>query len=257
MCVCMCVHVCAHSMMMMCVCVCVMMTCSINSSIQVDVYPEGFNESNGVELVSKYDVVVDGSDNVSTRFLVNDACVLAGKPLVSGCAVRLEGQLTVYNYRDGPCYRCLYPSPPPVESVTSCADGGVLGVVPGIIGSIQALEVQKILMGNMDDGVLYKRMLVFNAQRGTFRTVNVRPRQTDCALCGDHPTVAYLRSYGKVNCAPARPLHESLHQENRIAVEEYADNVLGPRISHLLVDVRDEHQFEICSIPNAISMSPL
>lgn len=195
----------------------------------------------------RYDVIIDGSDNVATRYLVNDACVIAKKPLVSGCAVRLEGQLTVYNYKGGPCYRCLYPTPPPPESVTDCVSGGVLGVVPGVIGTLQALEAMKILMG-CESGVLSQRLLIFHGLNGSIRTVKVRGRLKTCAVCGDNPTITKLVAYPNISCSVVN----DLSVKNRISVCDYK-KVLDEKCDHVLVDVREPHQYEICSFPNALS----
>lgn len=245
----------------------------LNSSVRVDLHREGFTERNGLELVKQYDVIIDGSDNVSTRYLINDACVMAGKPLVSGSAVRFEGQLTIYNYQNhhhhndekdekegeerGPCYRCMFPTPPPAETVTNCADGGVLGVVPGIIGCLQALEAQKLLMKMGEEQLLVKRMLIFNAKTCNFRTVKIRSRRRDCAVCGDSPSIASLVAYQQ-HCsdapAPAKPLQDQLLlPEQRITCEEYRQ-ILREKRPHVLVDVRDAHQFDIASLPGAINV---
>uniref|UniRef100_M1C0J9 Molybdenum cofactor synthesis 3 n=1 Tax=Solanum tuberosum TaxID=4113 RepID=M1C0J9_SOLTU len=145
-------------------------TCrSINSSTQIVEHREAFRTSNALEIVSKYDVVVDATDNAPSRYMINDCCVVLGKPLVSGAALGLEGQLTVYNYNGGPCYRCLFPTPPPTNACQRCADSGVLGVVPGVIGCLQALEAIKVasLVGEPLSG----RMLLLDALSGRFRNV--------------------------------------------------------------------------------------
>uniref|UniRef100_A0A663EMS3 Molybdenum cofactor synthesis 3 n=1 Tax=Aquila chrysaetos chrysaetos TaxID=223781 RepID=A0A663EMS3_AQUCH len=165
----------------------------LNSTVQYVPYCGALSPRTALELVRQYDVVADCSDNVPTRYLVNDACVLAGKPLVSGSALRLEGQLIVYNYQGGPCYRCLFPKPPPPETVTNCADGGVLGVVPGIVGCIQALEVLKIASGMGSSFSQF--MLMFDAREGRFRNIKLRPKKPDCAVCGDNPSVTCLQDY--------------------------------------------------------------
>ncbi|KAJ3290972.1 Molybdenum cofactor synthesis protein 3 [Borealophlyctis nickersoniae] len=151
------------------------------------------DSSNAMDIIRLYDIIVDATDNVATRYLLNDACVLANKTLVSGSALRMDGQLTVYNHQGGPCYRCIFPKPPPPETVTNCSDGGVLGVVPGIIGCMQALEVIKIASGI---GTSYsQKMLVFDAVLGSFRTVKLRGRNVNCAVCGDAPTITELIDY--------------------------------------------------------------
>ena len=132
---------------------------------------------------------MDGSDNAATRYLISDACVRAGLPLVSGSALQWEGQVTVYNFQGGPCYRCLFPQPPPAKTMTSCSDGGVIGMVPGLIGQIQALEVLKIVLGLGKEQVLTQRMVLFDALNMTFRNVKIRGKMKDCVACGENPTV--------------------------------------------------------------------
>ncbi|KAI8480580.1 Molybdenum cofactor synthesis protein 3 [Branchiostoma belcheri] len=187
-------------------------------------------------------------------YLLNDACVFTNKPLVSGSALRLEGQLTVYNYKGGPCYRCMYPTPPPPETVTNCSDGGVLGVVPGIIGCLQALEVIKMAAGQE---VSYsQRLLLFDALDGTFRTIKLRPRQASCVVCGDAPTVTQLQDYEQFCGAKACDKTQSLRilQDNeRISVQEY-HTVLSSGAPHLLVDVRQPVELDICQLPNPINI---
>ncbi|PKK25092.1 molybdenum cofactor synthesis 3, partial [Columba livia] len=205
-----------------------------------------------LELVRQYDIVADCSDNVPTRYLVNDACVLAGKPLVSGSALRLEGQLVVYNYQGGPCYRCLFPRPPPPETVTNCADGGVLGVVPGIMGCIQALEVLKIASGM---GSSFNQfMLMFDALQGRFRNIKLRPKKPDCAVCGDNPSVTCLQDYeafcGSSATDKCRTLH-LLPSKDRVSVEEYK-KLLDEQVPHVLLDVRPQVEVDICRLAHAV-----
>ncbi|TWW72301.1 Adenylyltransferase and sulfurtransferase MOCS3 [Takifugu flavidus] len=175
-----------------------------------------------------YDIVADCSDNVPTRYLVNDACVLSGKPLVSASALRLEGQLTVYNYHGGPCYRCLYPVPPPPETVTNCSDGGVLGV---------ASCSQKLLM--------------FDAQDAKFRSIKLRPKKADCAVCGEEPSVTQLVDYetfcGSAASDKCRRLN-LLSRDQRITVQEYK-SILDKAEPHLLLDVRPLVEVDICRLP--------
>ncbi|XP_014911781.1 adenylyltransferase and sulfurtransferase MOCS3-like [Poecilia latipinna] len=165
----------------------------LNSTVECIPYHLQLSPENALQLIQQYDIVADCSDNVPTRYLVNDACVLSGKPLVSASALRMEGQLTVYNYCGGPCYRCLYPLPPPPETVTNCSDGGVLGVVPGIMGCFQALEVLKIASGQGSS--CGQQLLMFDAQGFRFRPIRLRPKQADCAVCGESPSVTQLIDY--------------------------------------------------------------
>ena len=139
---------------------------------------------NALDIFRDYDIIVDGTDNFPTRYLVNDACVLLGKPNVYGSIFRFEGQVTIFGYPDGPCYRCLYPEPPPPGLVPSCAEGGVLGVLPGIVGSIQAAETLKLIIGEGEH--LVGRLLLFDALAMRFRELKLR-KNPDCPLCGTHP----------------------------------------------------------------------
>uniref|UniRef100_A0A8D0B951 Adenylyltransferase and sulfurtransferase MOCS3 n=1 Tax=Salvator merianae TaxID=96440 RepID=A0A8D0B951_SALMN len=223
----------------------------LNSGIQYVPHELALDPSTALQLVRAYDIVADCSDNVPTRYLVNDACVLAGKPLVSASALRLEGQLLVYNYQGGPCYRCLFPKPPPPETVTNCADGGVLGVVPGIMGSLQALEVLKIASGM---GTSFNQvMLLFDALEGRFRHIKLRPRNPDCPVCGDHPSVVALQDYeafcGSSATDKCRTL-QLLHSEERISVEEYK-TILDSQVLHVLIDVRPQVEVDICHLAHS------
>jgi len=191
-------------------------TCrKLNSDVQVKTVCQRFDETNAIPLMDECDIVVDASDNVATRYLINDAAIVCSKVLVSGSALRLEGQLSVFGLHGGPCYRCLYPSPPPPATVTNCSDGGVLGAITGIIGSMQALEVIKIVAGLVakDDSFpsipplspdstqfdplaaaatcasFNKRLFLFDGCSASVRAVKIRPRNPTCAVCGDHPTI--------------------------------------------------------------------
>uniref|UniRef100_K7G8D4 Adenylyltransferase and sulfurtransferase MOCS3 n=1 Tax=Pelodiscus sinensis TaxID=13735 RepID=K7G8D4_PELSI len=224
----------------------------LNSAVQYVPYHLALSPSTALELVRQYDVVADCSDNVPTRYLVSDACVLAGKPLVSASALRLEGQLVVYNYQGGPCYRCLFPKPPPPETVTNCADGGVLGVVPGIMGCIQALEVLKIASG-IGSG-FSQFMLMFDALEGRFRNIKLRPKKSDCAICGDSPTMTSLQDYEAFCGSSATDKCRSLHlltSKERISVEEYK-KLWDEQVPHILVDVRPQVEVDICSLAHSV-----
>uniref|UniRef100_A0A3B3YD43 THIF-type NAD/FAD binding fold domain-containing protein n=1 Tax=Poecilia mexicana TaxID=48701 RepID=A0A3B3YD43_9TELE len=165
----------------------------LNSTVECIPYHLQLSPENALQLIQQYPQATSVTYNVPTRYLVNDACVLSGKPLVSASALRMEGQLTVYNYCGGPCYRCLYPLPPPPETVTNCSDGGVLGVVPGIMGCFQALEVLKIASGQGSS--CGQQLLMFDAQGFRFRPIRLRPKQADCAVCGESPSVTQLIDY--------------------------------------------------------------
>ncbi|XP_072773189.1 adenylyltransferase and sulfurtransferase MOCS3 [Taeniopygia guttata] len=224
----------------------------LNSAVQYVPYRGALRPRSALRLVRQYDVVADCSDNAATRYLVSDACVLAGKPLVSGSALRLEGQLAVYNYRGGPCYRCLFPRPPPPDAVTNCADGGVLGPVTGVIGCMQALEVLKIASGM---GSSFGRcMLMFDGLEGRFRHIQLRPRKADCAACGDSPSITCLQDYeafcGSSATDKCRAL-QLLPAGDRISVQRYRE-LLEARVPHLLLDVRPPVEAEICRLPHAL-----
>jgi adenylyltransferase/sulfurtransferase len=164
----------------------------LNCHVVLDVIEEPLANSNALALVTSYDVVLDCTDNAATRYLLNDACVLAKKPLVSGSALRFEGQLITYNYGGGPCYRCLFPIPPPPQFVTNCSDGGVLGAVPGTIGTLQALEALKLLAGSGLSPSYVGKMLLFDGLNGSFREIKLRSRQGNCGVCGDSPKITEL-----------------------------------------------------------------
>src|SRR4051812_39275082 len=164
----------------------------INPHIQIDTYETALSSENALELFEPYDVILDGTDNFPTRYLTNDACVLLGKPNAYGSIFRFEGQASVFAAKDGPCYRCLYPEPPPPGLVPSCAEGGVLGVLPGVIGVIQATEAIKLIAGIGEP--LIGRFLIYDALRMRFRELKLR-KDPDCPVCGTHPTVTRLIDY--------------------------------------------------------------
>lgn len=188
----------------------------LNPDVKVIGHQTQITSENAFDLIGQYDLVINGSDNFPTRYLVNDACVLLGKPLVDGSIFRFEGQVTVYDTaHDGPCYRCLYPDPPPPGEVPSCAEGGVLGVLPGIIGSLQAVEAIKLILGAGDP--LIGRLLLYDALDGEFRQVKVA-RDQACPVCGDHPTVTELIDYQEFCGLPhAAPSTNGRQQEPVLA----------------------------------------
>ncbi|KAL5008149.1 hypothetical protein ScPMuIL_013730 [Solemya velum] len=221
----------------------------LNSDVKFVPYHLQLNSENALNLIKHYDVVLDATDNVASRYLLNDACVLAGKPLVSGSALRFQGQLTVYNHKGGPCYRCLFPKPPPPETVTNCSDGGVLGVVPGIIGCLQALEAIKIAAGM--DSSFSQRLLLFDGLDGTFRGVSIRKKSLGCLVCGDNPTITKLIDYEQFCGAGANDKDQALHilsENERIKPKEYK-SMLDCGTPHVLVDVRLPVELEICHLP--------
>ncbi len=217
---------------------------NLNPEIQIDTYEAMLSSANALGILRDYDIVVDGTDNFPTRYLVNDACILLGKPNVYGSIFRFEGQATVFGYPGGPCYRCLYPEPPPPGLVPSCAEGGVLGVLPGIIGSIQAMETIKLILGKGDS--LVGRLLLFDALQMRFRELKLR-KNPNCPLCGEHRTIHALIDYqefcgirGEEAAAPA------------VAVPEITPKELKARLDHgddiFILDVREPHEYQICQI---------
>ncbi|KAK3563603.1 hypothetical protein QTP86_031853 [Hemibagrus guttatus] len=228
----------------------------LNSTTQCVPYHLQLSSENALQLVQQYPFMLysDCSDNVPTRYLVNDACVLSGKPLVSASALRMEGQLTVYNYNGGPCYRCLYPVPPPPDTVTNCSDGGVLGVVVGVMGCLQALEVLKIASGQKSS--FGQQLQMFDAQDGRFRCIKLRAKQASCVVCGDMPSVTELQDYesfcGSAATDKCRRLN-LLSAEQRVSVQEYKSFV-DCGTPHLLLDVRPKVEVDICHLPVSINI---
>src|ERR1700704_175236 len=197
----------------------------INPEVAVVVHEERFTSKNAVEIVRGYDVVVDGTDNFPTRYLVNDVCVLLNKPNVYGSIFRFDGQASVFATKDGPCYRCLYPEPPPPGLVPSCAEGGVLGVLPGVVGCIQATEAIKLIIGAGEP--LIGRFLIFDALRMKFRELKLR-KDPDCPVCSTHPTVTHLIDYEQFcGIHPAAPEPVTVNNKTEITAVE-----LKQRLDH-------------------------
>lgn len=171
---------------------------ALNPDVNIIALKQRISKDTIMELIKDYDVVVDGSDNFPTRYLVNDACVMSGKPLVSGAILRFEGQVTTLIPGEGPCYRCLFEEPPPPGLVPSCQEAGVLGVLPGVIGGLQATEVLKLILGKGD--VLKGELLIYNALKTTFRKVKV-PKNPACPVCGENPTITELIDYNQDYCS--------------------------------------------------------
>jgi molybdopterin/thiamine biosynthesis adenylyltransferase len=170
---------------------------ALNPDVNVVAVRKRISKDDIMDLIKDYDIVVDGSDNFPTRYLVNDACFMARKPLVSGAILRFEGQLTTIVPGDGPCYRCLFEEPPPPGLVPSCQEAGVLGVLPGVIGGLQATEVLKLILGKGE--VLKGQLLIYDALKTTFRKVRV-PKNPSCPLCGSNPTITELIDYNQGHC---------------------------------------------------------
>jgi sulfur-carrier protein adenylyltransferase/sulfurtransferase len=224
----------------------------INPHTQVELHEVALSSRNAREIIRGYDVVADGTDNFPTRYLVNDACVLEGKPNVYGSIFRFDGQATVFSLDDGPCYRCLYPEPPPPGMVPSCAEGGVLGVLPGIIGSLQALETIKVLTGIGEP--LKGRLTVFDALAMKFRELKVR-RDPGCPVCGESPTLTELIDYHQFcgvpndeETAKARASEqESEPMTGKITPEEVKARIDAGN-KPILVDIRNPNELDICKL---------
>ena len=203
---------------------------------------------NALEILSGYDVILDGSDNFPTRYLVNDACALLGKPDVYGSIFRFDGQASVFWAARGPCYRCLYREPPPPELVPSCAEGGVLGVLPGIVGSIQALEAIKLVLAEGDS--LVGRMLLFDALRLKFREMALE-KDPDCPLCGPHPSIRGLIDY-EAFCGVGPAAAPSAAEQALEVLPRALRAELGAGRKVQLVDVREQFEWEICHIAGSV-----
>ena len=224
----------------------------INHNVDLKPHTVKLTRENALEIVSDYDIVVDATDNVVARYLINDACVLSGKPLVSGSALRFDGQLTVYHYNEAsPCYRCLFPTPPPVGTVVNCSDGGVIGVVPGIIGTLQALETIKIAAGL--EPAYAGQMLLFDGLSGQFRHIKIRKKNPNCAVCGPNATIGKeLIDYHEFCGTPVCQTDwKILLPFERVTVNEYKDKVLDGRKEHILIDVRPKVEQEIVKLPHS------
>jgi len=221
---------------------------ALNPHVEIVGYETQLTASNALEILKDYDVIVDGTDNFATRYLVNDACVLLGKPNVYGSIFRFEGQASVFYAPEGPCYRCLYEEPPPPGLVPSCAEGGVLGILPGLVGTIQATETLKLLLGAGDS--LMGRLLLIDALSMQFRELKLR-KNPDCVLCGKNPTVTELIDY-QAFCGlpPAGASQPDAEASWELSVQEVADKRARGENFHL-IDVRNPHEWEIVHLSGA------
>ena len=219
---------------------------SINPLVQIERHTTRLNRANAMDLLRAYDVVVDGTDNFPTRYLINDACVWLDKPMVYGSVFRFEGQVGVFWASRGACYRCLYPNPPPPDLVPSCAEAGVLGVLPGIIGCLQANEVIKLILGIGD--VLIDRLLLFDALGPTFRELSIGKDET-CPVCGKTPTITELIDYEQF-CGNTTSEKSEQPPMNEITVTELKQR-LDAGLAFDLIDVREPHEFAFAKIPQA------
>jgi adenylyltransferase/sulfurtransferase len=222
---------------------------AINPEVRVDLYEARLTSANALAILAPYDLVIDGTDNFPTRYLVNDACVLLGKPNVYGSIFRFDGQASVFWPGKGPCYRCLYPEPPPPGEVPSCAEGGVLGILPGLVGCIQATEAVKIILGQ--GSPLVGRLLLYDALQMRFREFKVR-RNPQCPVCGERPTITQLIDYeqfcgvrGQEAPAGAAAAGDETTAEELKARLDRGEDVF-------ILDVRGAEEFRICRIPGSV-----
>ena len=217
---------------------------NLNPDVEITTYETKLTSENALEIFKDYDVIVDGTDNFPTRYLVNDACILLGKPNVYGSIFRFEGQCTVFGMPDGPCYRCLYPEPPPPGLVPSCAEGGVLGVLPGIIGSLQAMETIKLLIERGES--LVGRLLLFDALALKFRELKLR-KNPHCPMCGPHRKIHQLIDYYEF-CG----VRGEEEPEVDLHVPEITATELKQRMDGgddlFILDVREPHEYQICNL---------
>jgi adenylyltransferase/sulfurtransferase len=219
----------------------------VNPHVEVVVHDTRLTAANAMEILRGYDIVADGTDNFPTRYLVNDACVLLGKPNVFGSVFRFEGQASVFNAAGGPCYRCVYPEPPPPGEVPSCAEGGVLGVLPGIVGTIQATETIKLIL--RDGETLAGRLLVFDAWAMRFHEVRLR-KNPDCPVCGERATITSLIDYEAFCGVGAAGAGGSTMNEDRISAVELKRLIaLGRDVQ--LIDVREPHENAFARLPHS------
>jgi molybdopterin/thiamine biosynthesis adenylyltransferase/rhodanese-related sulfurtransferase/molybdopterin converting factor small subunit len=220
----------------------------INPNVELDRYEVALTSENALDILSGYDIVVDGTDNFPTRYLVNDACVILKKPNVYGSIFRFEGQASIFAYPGGPCYRCLYSEPPPPGLVPSCAEGGVLGILPGMIGIVQATEAVKLILGVGE--LLVGRLLLYDALAMRFRELKLR-KNPDCPVCGDHPTITKLIDYQEFCGIPQHePAPAPGVKEGEISPTEVKAKI-DRGDNFVLLDVREPHEYQICRIPTS------
>ena len=220
---------------------------AINPDVQIELFETKLTAANALAILEPYDVIIDGTDNFPTRYLVNDACVLLKKPNVYGSIFRFDGQASVFFPPHGPCYRCLYPEPPPPGEVPSCAEGGVLGILPGLIGCLQATEGVKLILGR--GSPLIGRLVLYDALQMTFQEFKIR-RNPQCPMCGDHPTIKQLIDYEQF-CGirgQETKLQAAADNDAEITVEELKRR-LDQKEEIFILDVRNPEEHQICRIP--------
>ncbi len=220
---------------------------SLNPGVELELHDVLLSSSNALEIIGAYDLVIDGTDNFAARYLINDACFLSSKPDVYGSIFRFDGQVSIFGVEGGPCYRCLYPEPPEPGLIPNCAEAGVLGVLPGIVGTIQATEAIKLILGIGEP--LVGRLLLFDALRMEMRSVTIG-RNADCSLCGDHPTVRELIDYEDF-CGVRTEMQTNSNTEMTVhELKERMDANEAPT----LLDVREPYEVRIASIPGATTI---
>jgi len=226
---------------------------SINPGVEVVLHSVRLSAENAMDIIRQYDIVVDGTDNFPTRYLTNDACVLLKKPNIYGSIFRFEGQASVFApHLGGPCYRCLYPEPPPPGMVPSCAEGGVLGVLPGIIGCIQSTEILKLALGKGTS--LVGRLVLFNALDMKFKELKLR-RDPQCPLCGDQPTIKELIDYEQFCGIPAEPVNPAVNPDE-VTVQEMKKALDDPKLGIKVIDVREPDEYQIAHV-DGVPLFPL
>jgi sulfur-carrier protein adenylyltransferase/sulfurtransferase len=222
---------------------------AVNPNVQVDLHDCLFRSENARELVDAYDIVIDGTDNFPTRYLSNDVCVLAKRPNIYGSIFRFEGQCTVFApHLGGPCYRCMFPEPPPPGMVPSCAEGGVLGVLPGVIGVMQAIEAIKLILGIGDP--LIGRLVSFDALKMRFKEFKIR-RDTDCPICGTNPTIHELIDYDQFCGIPQADAEAEKEMDVPTITAPELKAKIDRKEPFVLIDVREPYEYEICRIPGS------
>ena len=225
----------------------------INPNVEVAIHETRLTSENALEIIGRYDIIVDGTDNFPTRYLTNDACVLLKKANAYGSIFRFEGQASVFApHLGGPCYRCLYPEPPPPGMVPSCAEGGVLGVLPGIIGCIQATEILKLALGKGSS--LVGRLLLFNALNMKFRELKLR-REPKCPLCGENPTITQLIDYEQFCGISTQPATPEMNPDE-VSVQEMKRALDDPKLGIKVIDVRDPDEYQIAHV-DGVPLFPL
>src|SRR5215469_603350 len=222
---------------------------AVNPNVKVELHDMLFRSENALPLVQDYDIIIDGTDNFPTRYLSNDACVLSRKPNVYGSIFRFDGQCTVFApHLGGPCYRCMFPEPPPPGMVPSCAEGGVLGVLPGIIGVMQAIEAIKLIIGIGDP--LIGRLVNFDALKLRFREFKIR-KDPDCPICGDHPTIHELIDYDQFCGIPQADAEAARELDVPTITATELKTKIDRKEKFVLVDVREPFEYDICNIPGS------